>query len=77
MELLFFALEFFQSDSLSVSSFCGVYFGIATVQLRKLSSGSNIFAGILLRELEIIIGTATVSDLSFSTILAAAFDPFT
>ena len=35
----------------------------------------TFFTGILLRELEAIIGTTTVSDLSFAT-LAAALDPF-
>ena len=44
--------------------------------LRTLDSGTNIFAGTLLSELETIIGTTTVSDLSFAT-LAAALDPFT
>ena len=47
-----------------------------TAQLGALDSGTNIFAGILLSELETIIGTTTVSDLSFTT-LAAALDPFT
>ena len=36
----------------------------------------TFFAGTLLSELETIIGTTTVSDLSFAT-LAAALDPFT
>ena len=65
MESLFFALEFLQNDRLNISSFCGIYFGIAA-QLRT---------GTLLSELETIIGTATVSDLSFAT-LAAALDLF-
>ena len=64
-----------QNDRLNISSFCGIYFGITTV-LRTLDSGSNIFAGALLSELETIIGTSTVSDLSFAT-LAAALGPFT
>ena len=42
LEPLFFALEFLQNDRLNISSFCGIYFGIAA-QMRKLSSGSNIF----------------------------------
>ena len=75
METLFFALEFLQNDRLSISSFCGIYFGIAA-QLRKLSSGTNIFAGTLLSELETVIGTSTVSDLSFAT-LSTVLDPFT
>ena len=74
LEPLFFALEFLQNDRLNISSFCGIYFGIVTV-LRTLDSGTNIFTGTLLRELETIIGTTTVSDLSFAT-LAAALDPF-
>ena len=44
--------------------------------LRALDSGTNIFAGALLSELETISGTTAVSDLSFAT-LAAALDPFT
>ena len=75
LEPLFFALEFLQNDRLNISSFCGIYFGI-TAQPRVLDSGTNIFAGTLLSELETIIGTTTVSDLSFAT-LAAALDPFT
>ena len=75
LEPLFFALEFLQNDRLNISSFCGIYFGIVT-QLRTLDSGTNIFAGTLLSELEAIIGTTTVSDLSFAT-LAAALGPFT
>ena len=75
LEPLFLALEFLQNDRLSISSFWGRYFGIATV-LRTLDSGTNIFAGTLLSELETIVGTTTVSDLSFAT-LAAALDPFT
>ena len=75
LEPLFFALEVLQNDRLNISSFCGIYFGIVTV-LRTLDSGTNIFAGTLLSELETIIGTTTVSDLSFAT-LAAALDPFT
>ena len=59
LEPLFFALEFLQNDRLNISSFCGIYFGIAA-QLRALDSGTNIFAGTLLSELEAIIGT-TVS----------------
>ena len=51
-------------------------FAWITAQLRTLDSGTNIFAGTLLSELETIIGTTTVSDLSFAT-LAAALDPFT
>ena len=74
LEPLFFALEFLQNDRLNVSSFCGIHFGIVT-QLRAPDSGNNIFTGTLLRELETIIGTTTVSDLSFAT-LAAALDPF-
>ena len=74
MEPLLFTLEFLQNDRLNISSFCGIYFGIATV-LKTLDSGTNIFTGTLLRELETIIGTTTVSDLSFAT-LAAALDPF-
>ena len=75
MEPLFFALEFLQNDRLNISSFCGIYFGIAA-QLRTLDSGTNIFAGTLLSELETIIGKTTVSDLSFAT-LAVALDHFT
>ena len=75
LEPLFFALEFLQNDRLNISSFCSIYFGVTTV-LRTLDSGTNIFAGTLLSELETIIGTTTVSDLSFAT-LAAALDPFT
>ena len=71
LEPLFFALEFLQNDRLNISSFCGIYFGIAA-QLRIFDSGTNIFAGTLLSELETIIGTAV----SFTT-LAAALDPFT
>ena len=37
----------------------------------------TFFAGTLLSELETIIGTTTVSGLSFATTLAAALDPFT
>ena len=74
LESLFFALEFLQNDRLNISSFCGIYFGTTTV-LRTLDSGTNVFAGTLLSELETIIGTTTVSDLSFTT-LAAALDPF-
>ena len=65
----------FKNDRLSISSFCGIYFGTAA-QLRTLDSGSNIFAGTLLSELEAIVGATTVSDLSFAT-LAAALGPFT
>ena len=75
MEPLFFALEFLQNDRLNISSFCGIYFGIVTV-LRTLDPDTNICTGTLLSELETIIGTTTVSDLSFAT-LAAALDPFT
>ena len=74
LEPLFFTLGFLQNNRLNISSFCGIYFGI-TAQLRTLNSGTNIFAGTLLSELETIIGTTTVSDLSFAT-LAAALDPF-
>ena len=59
---------------MNISSFCDVYFGIKAI-LRKLDTGTNIFAGTLLGELETIIGTSTVNDLSFAT-LAAALDPF-
>ena len=50
---------------------------MASAQLRKLGSGSNIFTGTLLSGLKTIIRIATtVSDLSF-TMLAVALDPFT
>ena len=74
LEPLFFALEFLQSDKLNISSFCDVYFGIKAI-LERFDTGTNIFAGTLLGELETIIGTSTVNDLSFAT-LAAALDPF-
>ena len=44
LEPLLFALEFLQNDRLNISSFCGTYFGIATV-LRTLDSGTNILQG--------------------------------
>ena len=78
LEPLFFTLEFLQNDKLNIFSFCDTYFGIITTTiLRTLDSGTNIFVGTLLNELETIIGASTtVSDLSFAT-LAAALDHFT
>ena len=46
------------------------------LQQQILDLSTNIFTGTHLSELEAIIGTSTVSDLSFAT-LAAALDPFT
>ena len=77
--LLFFCvMEFLQNYRLSISSFCGIYFGITTITatLRTLDSGTNIFAK----------GHSSVnwkqsleqqqSVTSTFTTLAAAFDPF-
>ena len=68
-------MEFLQNDRLDISSFCGIYFGIVTV-LRTLDPDTNICTGTLHSELEAVIGTTTVSDLSFATTLAAALDHF-
>ena len=58
-------------------SFCGIYFGVTTAILTTLDSGTNIFAKVhFLSELETIIGTSTVSDLSFTITLATALNLF-
>ena len=73
---LLFVLEFFQNDRLSISSFCGIYFGIITT-LRTLDSGTNIFAkGHSSVNWKQSLDQQSVTS-AFVTTLAAALDPFT